>query len=173
MYDIIKANEDKIIDALKDAYRETLTHPDWECRVYIDSDGDVGREDYQAGDDSWLEFDDEDYVRYYLDTINNQYYDAVWDCWFSGESWDITLDQIAEEFDLDRDAVEETINGDDRPCKDDALVHCLVELGVDPDAAAAWMASEREKAIDDLVGEFNEQAYDIYSAFLAQFEGGR
>ena len=81
--ELIRENTEKLIDTMQEAEAASYRKTSCEYRVYIDSEGECGYEEWVAGDNGWFEFRDPDYYRYYIHTFNNQYYDIVRDWWFA------------------------------------------------------------------------------------------
>lgn len=104
--ELIRENTENLINALKEADAAAYRNTSCEYRVYIDSNGECGNEEWLAGDLGWYEFRDPDYRRYYIHTFCKQYYDIVRDWWFSDgdEPEDYDREAIMEE------AIEAAIN---------------------------------------------------------------
>lgn len=83
--ELIRENTENLIDIMQKAEAESYRKTSCEYRVYIDSNGECGIEEWLAGDLGWLEFRDPDYDRYYIHTFCNQYYDIVRDWWFADD----------------------------------------------------------------------------------------
>ena len=97
--ELIRENTENLIDTMQKAEAESYRKTSCEYRVYIDSEGECGYEEWVAGDNGWFEFRDPDYVRYYIHTFCNQYYDIVRDWWFAddGEPEEYDRESIMEE----------------------------------------------------------------------------
>lgn len=67
--ELIRENTENLINALKEADAAAYRNTDCEYRVYIDSNGECGIEEWLAGDLGWYEFTDPDYRRYYIHTF--------------------------------------------------------------------------------------------------------
>ena len=78
----IEEKRDEIIAALKEADRAAHEAPCFEYRVYIDTEGVIGREEWLAGDNFYSRFR-EGYGRCYLKTYCHQHFSALWDYWFA------------------------------------------------------------------------------------------
>ena len=98
--ELIRENAENLIDTLKEADAAAYRNTACEYRVYIDSNGECGYEEWLAGDLGWYEFRDPDYRRYYIHTFC-----YVRDWWF------------ADPEEYDREAIMEAI-GDDVESKD-------------------------------------------------------
>ena len=98
--ELIRENTENLINALKEADAAAYRNTACEYRVYIDSNGECGQEEWPAGDLGWYEFRDPDYRRYYIHTFC-----YVRDWWF------------ADPEEYDREAIMEAI-GDDVKSKD-------------------------------------------------------
>lgn len=96
--ELIRENTEKMIDTLREADAAAYRNTACEYRVYIDSNGECGHEEWPAGDLGWYKFTDPDYRRYYIHTFCKQYFDIVRDWWFSGDG---------EPEDYDREAIME------------------------------------------------------------------
>ena len=81
--ELIRENTENLIDTMQKAEAASYRNTSCEYRVYIDSEGDCGYEEWLAGDNGWFEFRDPDYERYYIHTFCKQYFDIVSDWWFS------------------------------------------------------------------------------------------
>lgn len=86
--ELIRENTENLINALKEADAAAYRNTACEYRVYIDSDGKCGHEEWLAGDSGWYEFTDPDYRRYYIHTMCHEYYDIVRDWWFADDEPD-------------------------------------------------------------------------------------
>ena len=97
--ELIRENTENLIDTLQKAEAASYRNTSCEYRVYIDSDGECGYEEWVAGDNGWFEFRDPGYHRYYICTMCNQYYDIVRDWWFADgdEPEDYDREAIMEE----------------------------------------------------------------------------
>lgn len=67
--ELIRKNTENLINALKEADAAAKSNTACEYRVYIDSNGECGHEEWLAGDLGWYEFRDPDYRRYYIHTF--------------------------------------------------------------------------------------------------------
>ena len=83
--ELIRENTENLIDTMQKAEAASYRNTSCEYRVYIDSEGECGYEEWVAGDNGWFEFRDPDYYRYYIHTFCNQYYDIVRDWWFADD----------------------------------------------------------------------------------------
>ena len=80
--DLIGQNREKILNMMQIADADAFRNGSCEYRVYIDTDGEVGSEEWPANDSGWYEFHG-DYDRCYIHTFCHQYYNALWDYWFA------------------------------------------------------------------------------------------
>ena len=76
--ELIRENTENLINSLKEADAAAYSNTACEYRVYIDSNGECGIEEWLAGDLGWYEFTDPDYCRYYIHTFC-----YVRDWWFA------------------------------------------------------------------------------------------
>ena len=67
--ELIRENTENLINALKEADDAAYRNTACEYRVYIDSNGECGYEEWLAGDLGWYEVRDPDYRRYYIHTF--------------------------------------------------------------------------------------------------------
>lgn len=104
--ELIRENTENLINTLKEAEAASYRNTSCEYRVYIDSEGECGYEEWVAGDNGWFEFTDPDYDRYYIHTFNKQYYDIVRDWWFAGDGEPEEYDREA----IMEEAIEAAIN---------------------------------------------------------------
>lgn len=98
--ELIRENTENLINALKEADAAAFRNTNCEYRVYIDSNGECGIEEFPAGYLGWYESGDPDYRRYYIHTFC-----YVRDWWF------------ADPEEYDHEAIMEAI-GDDVGSKD-------------------------------------------------------
>ena len=80
--DLIHENTEKLIETLQKAEAESYRNTSCEYRVYIDSEGECGYEEWLAGDSGYYQFL-RGYCRYYIHTFCKQYFDIVSDWWFA------------------------------------------------------------------------------------------
>ena len=74
--ELIRENTEKLIDTMQEAEAESYRKTSCEYRVYIDSEGECGYEEWLAGDSGYYQFL-RDYYRYYIHTFCKQYFDIV------------------------------------------------------------------------------------------------
>lgn len=98
--ELIRENTENLINALKEADAAASRNTACEYRVYIDSNGECGHEEFPAGYLGWYKSTDPDYRRYYIHTFC-----YVRDWWF------------ADPEEYDHEAIMEAI-GDDVESKD-------------------------------------------------------
>lgn len=127
IYELIRENTENLIDTLQKAEADSYRNTSCEYRVYIDSEGECGYEEWPAGDNGWFEFRDPDYYRYYIHTFNNEYYDIVRDWWFAddGEPEEYDREAIMEE------AIEAATNSSDAFGSYDAIIENAIEHAID------------------------------------------
>ena len=77
----IEEKRNEIINALKEADHAAYLTPCCEYRVYVDSEGVIGREEWLAGDNGRIQFR-EGYDRCYIATYCHQHFSVLWDYWF-------------------------------------------------------------------------------------------
>ena len=70
--ELIRKNTENLINIMQEAEAESYRKTSCEYRVYIDSEGECGYEEWVAGDNGWFEFRDPDYHRYYIHTFCKQ-----------------------------------------------------------------------------------------------------
>lgn len=80
--ELIRENTENLIDTMQKAEAASYRNTYCKYRVYIDSEGKCGYEEWLAGDNGWFEFG-AGYDRYYIQTFNKQYFDIVSDWWFA------------------------------------------------------------------------------------------
>ena len=102
--ELIRENTENLINTLQKAEAASYRNTSCEYRVYIDSEGECGHEEWLAGDLGWYEFTDPYYCRYYIHTYNNQYYDIVRDWWLADDD---EPDEDDDEHEEDDDEPEE------------------------------------------------------------------
>lgn len=66
---LIRENTENLINALREADAAAYRNTACEYRVYIDSNGECGIEEFPAGYLGWYESRDPDYRRYYIHTF--------------------------------------------------------------------------------------------------------
>lgn len=112
--ELIRENTEKLINALKEADAAAYRNTACEYRVYIDSNGECGIEEWPAGDLGWYNFTDPDYRRYCIHTFC-----YVRDWWF------------ADPEEYDREAIMEAIG--DAESKDvyEGIVEYAIECAIE------------------------------------------
>lgn len=129
--ELIRKNTENLINALKEAEAASYRNTSCEYRVYIDSKGECGYEEWVAGDNGWFEFRDPDYHRYYIHTFCNQYYDIVRDWWLS------EVTDEPEEYDREaimEEAIEAATNSSDAFGSYDAIIENAIEHAIDAES---------------------------------------
>ena len=87
MKERIEEKRNEIINALKEADHAAYLTPCCEYRVYVDSEGVIGREEWLAGDNGRIQFR-EGYDRCYIATYCHQHFSVLWDYWFDSVDHD-------------------------------------------------------------------------------------
>ena len=120
--ELIRENTENLINALKEADAAAYRNTACEYRVYIDSNGECGYEEWLAGDLGWYEFRDPDYRRYYIHTFC-----YVRDWWFADpEEYD--REAIMEE------AIEAATNSSDAFGSYDDIIENAIEHAIDAES---------------------------------------
>ena len=112
--ELIRENTENLINALKEADDAAYRNTACEYRVYIDSNGECGYEEWLAGDLGWHEFRDPDYRRYYIHTFC-----YVRDWWF------------ADPEEYDREAIMEAIGAAESKDAYEAIVEYAIECAIE------------------------------------------
>lgn len=156
--EFIEDRQDDIIVEMAKADADAYRSSGAEFRVYIDTDGNIGTEEWAAGDSGYFRFHDPDYERVYLGEFCHQCYDVLWDWWFEDTNefrnafigrfgtdpisedgfWDTWSDMKSHGSEICKDA---GIEGYDR-----------------------WLAECTEEAIDAAVDL--SEAYDYYESLI-------
>ena len=146
--ELIRENTENLIDTMKKAEAASYRNTFCEYRVYIDSEGECGCEEWVAGDLGWFEFTDPDYYRYYIHTFSNQYYDIVRDWWLADDG---EPDEDDDELEEDDDELEE----DDR----EAIMEEAIEAAINSSEALGVYEEIIEYAIIDAIEAEREAEY--------------
>ena len=93
--EITDLQKEKIISHLKSADAMAYKNTNMEYRVYIDTDGEVGVEEWPAGSNSYYKFP-EGYERIYIHAFCHEYFSIIWDYWF--EDSGLFIDAVEEHF---------------------------------------------------------------------------
>ena len=149
--ELIRENTENLINALKEAEAASYRNTDCEYRVYIDSEGECGYEEWVAGDNGWFEFSDPDYDRYYIHTFCNQYYDIVRDWWFAD-------DDDPEEDDDDLEADDDELEEYDR----EAIMEEAIEAAIGNNESSGAYEEIVERAIEDAIEAEREEEENEY-----------
>lgn len=152
--EMINANREKIINALKTAERESYLHTECEYRVYIDSKGECGDEEWIANDNGWFEFRD-GYSRAYIHTFCSQHYSVLWDWWFVDPN--VALSEFRDRFGFD---VEQ---GDDSDLASD-MRNAAIAHGVSESEYEKWIDEQTETAISELTE--NNESDGVYDSCI-------
>ena len=145
LVEIINKRWDDIIEEMAKADADAYRSSGAEFRVYIDTNGEIGTEEWIAGDNGYFRFRDPDYDRYYLGIFCYQNYDVLWDWWFADtdEFRDAFIEQfgtnpISEDGDWDNWADMKRYGSE--ICKDAGIE------GFDE-----WIEEQRDEAIDEAI----------------------
>lgn len=149
--ELIEENRDKILDELKAADEAAYRRPACEYRVYIDTEGDVGHEEWLANDNGWFQFRD-GYDRCYIRTFCHQYYDILWDYWFNDA--DGGRSAFAYRFGYPVEQDEDCEKTAEQEMRDTILAHGGNEADLE-----AWLEEMTDEAIDQATSECD---YDIF-----------
>ncbi len=154
---LIREHEDEILAELRKADKLAYLYPSCEYRVYVDTDGEVGHEEWASGDNGWYEFRDPDYDRIYVGTLRHEYYSILWDYWFADS--DVFASCFRDRFGVDLQA-ETDEDGDeiDQPLSDMAD-YTVKACGISGDDYAAWVAEQTDEAIEQACGETDYYEY--------------
>lgn len=128
--ELIRENTENLINSLKEADAAAYRNTACEYRVYIDSNGECGYEEWVAGDNGLFEFRDPDYRRYYIHTFNNQYYDIVRDWWLADRAEPEEYDREA----IMEEAIEAAINSSDAFGSYDAIIENAIEHAIEAES---------------------------------------
>ena len=146
--ELIRENTENLINTLRKADAASYRNTSCEYRVYIDSEGECGYEEWVAGDNGWFEFRDPDYERYYIHTFNNQYYDIVRDWWLADDD---EPDEDDDEHEEDDDELDE----DDR----EAIMEEAIEAATNSADAIDSYEAVIENAIEHAIEAESEEEY--------------
>ena len=128
--ELIRENTENLINALMKADAAAYRNTSCEYRVYIDSNGECGYEEWLAGDLGWYKFTDPDYRRYYIHTFCKQYFDIVSDWWFSGDDEPKEYDREA----IMEEAIEAATNSSDAFGSYDDIIENAIEHAIDAES---------------------------------------
>lgn len=150
--ELIESNHEKILAELEAAEDSAYRFPDCEYRVYIDTDGETGREEWPAKDCGWYEFRG-DYARCYIHTFCYQYFDVLWDLWF--DDLNIAREAFESRFGFPVEQDEDSYKTPEQEMRDTVLSHGGSNADLD-----AWLEEMRSDAITELTAdaEFNYNA---------------
>ena len=140
--DALKTHEDEILEEMKDAQRLAMRYPKCEYRVYLDTNGEVGNEEWIQGDHGWYKFRDENYDRFYIHTYDNVSFDTIGEYFptrsdffeYAERQWNLRVDD--EEY---------------SPYDCDFLTFArnfYIDHGIDEDAYDRWMDDVFDEAIE-------------------------
>lgn len=142
--ELIEKKHDEIIETMKKADAMAYRNTGCEYRVYIDTDGNVGREEWPANDNGYYSFRDSDYSREYLHTFCHQFYSVLWDGWFTSQA------EFAEDF-KGRFGVE--LESTDRYNFEADGEDTIRNNGLSLDDWAEWVEQKTEEAIEFFADE--------------------
>jgi len=156
--ELIEKNREQIIEKMKEADAQAYRFPTCEYRVYIDSDGDAGYEEWAAGDNAFLSFGDSEYRKAYLHTFCHQFYDVLWDGWFT------SLGDFAEEF---RKKFGVELESDPNNTMAEDGENTILKNGLSVTNWYEWLDEQTEESINWFVGETD---YDMILDYSLEVE---
>ena len=139
---LIESKREDIIRTLKAADQLAYSYPTCEYRVYIDTDGKVDCEEWPCGDNAHYEFAD-GYDRYYIKTFSYQFYDILWDYWFSD------YDAFAEAFE-NRFGFPLKVSGLSITMYDEGM-DVILAHGIPAADYKEWLGEQTELAIKEII----------------------
>lgn len=142
--ELIEKNRDQIIEKMKEADALAYRNTGCEYRVYIDTDGHVGREEWPANDNGYYSFSDSDYSREYIHTFCHQFYSILWDGWFTSPG------DFAEEFHK-KFGVELESDPNNTMAEDGE--NTILKNGLSVTNWYEWLDEQTEEAIEFFAGE--------------------
>ena len=148
--ELIEKNRDEIVAELRRADAMAYRNTGCEYRVYIDTEGDVGREEWPANDNGYYSFRDSDYSREYIHTFCHQFYSVLWDGWFTSQTE--FSEQFKERFGVELESTERynfEADGEDTILKNGLSITSWYE----------WLDEQTEEAINWFVGDAD---YEIF-----------
>lgn len=157
---ITNDQREAILNALREADANAYRHPNCEYRVYIDSDGEVGSEEWLARDNGFYQFRD-GYYRNYVATLCHQYYSILWDCWYL-DGFVYFAEDFKERFGIDLLDNEDDLNAEqlgEKTCK---------EHGIPVGEYCEWLEEKTEEAIEEAVRDGDNN--DHYDALIDLWE---
>lgn len=157
--ELIEKNRDQIIEKMKEADAQAYRFPTCEYRVYIDTEGNVGREEWPANDNGYYSFSDSDYSREYIHTFCHQFYSILWDGWFTSQA--DFAEQFKGRFCVDLESTERYNFEEDG---EDTIRNNGLSLG----DWAEWVESKTEEAIEFFADETDYE--EILSTALEQYD---
>ena len=128
--ELIRKNTENLIETLQKAEAESYRKTSCEYRVYIDSEGECGYEEWVAGDNGWFEFRDPDYHRYYIHTFCKQYFDIVSDWWFSDRDEPEAYDREA----IMEEAIEAATSSSEAIDNYEAIIENAIEYAIEAES---------------------------------------
>ena len=142
--ELIEKNHDKIIAKMKEADAEAYRNTGCEYRVYIDTEGNVGREEWPANDNGYYSFSNSDYSREYIHTFCHQFYSILWDGWFTslGDFSDAFQKKFGVELDSNR--------GNDM---EEDGENTILKNGLSVTNWYEWLEEQTEEAVNWFVSE--------------------
>ena len=150
--ELIEANKSSIMDQMKEAEEAALRYPTCEYRVYISTNGLAGREEWPANASGYYQFRD-GYERCYLRTFCHEYYDVLWDYWFSDPSEAAETFKAHFGYALDED--------DGRSLREDMRCTVLAHGGTEEEFSH-WLEEMTDDAVKESLSntDFAEMFYD-------------
>ena len=148
--EMINSKYNEIMDELKKVTALSYRHPKHEYRVYIDSNGEVGHEEWETRTQDFLRFDDPSYYRIYFCHFCGESYSILWDSWFEDS------DEFAKAF---RERFGVGLMTEKGRTKEEDGEATILEAGLSLTDYRAWLDECTEKAIvEDLSSELCEDS---------------
>lgn len=141
--ELIESNKEEILSTMKEAEASAYRYPSCEYRVYIDTDGKCGYEEWVANDNGWYQFRG-DYERCYIHTFCHQYFDVLWDYWFSDPS--CGRDTFDDRFGYPVECDSDNWKTYEEEMRDTVLAH-----GGTVSDFYSWIGEMTDEAIEDLL----------------------
>ena len=157
---------DEIIENLKAADKVAWKHNRCEYRVYIDSNGDVGREEWVAGDQGYYAFAD-GYSRYYIATFCHRF-ESAFDC--------IDTEEMKKEVEKKFGAVDWGRKDEDgftiEECSNDIIDVCrtaATDMDILSGDFEAWLDAFEDCIINELI-EDEDYYEELLKLYIHQIE---
>ena len=153
---LIHEHEDEILAELRKADKLAYSFPSCEYRVYVDTDGEVGHEEWAAGDNGWYEFRDSDYDRDYVGTFCHEYYSILWEYWFADSA--VFAACFRDRFGVDLRAETDEDGDEINQSLSDMADYTVKTCGISEDYAA-WISEQTDEDIEQACGEADYYEY--------------